>query len=146
MANQVNNQVSTFIPIGALEEEYAGIPLITGYLHPFSGVVAQRLDNRSELCLRVWREKTWCQTAVIIATYILSCGILPLVAAIATVISRCCYKLRWVDYPDPLIHIEQLTSNSAVEALITARPELIPALTSVGVTVVYRPAGPFFGR
>jgi hypothetical protein len=107
MAITLNEQVPLFTPVWSHEHSWIDIP--TSYLSPFAGrqmavvliPVIKREDGSTGVILG--ESKIPCfATAIIVASYILSLGVLPLLAAIATAIIRSHHKFHWVATP-PLL-------------------------------------------
>lgn len=121
MANQIGSEVSAFTPVASIEHPWIQEP--AWYLMPFGGrgAIAVPYDVRDDGSIGARPTEVtleWYQTAIIIASYVLTLGIAPLLAAIATVVIRCYHKFHWIeDAAIDLNQPDQFAPNPAIQTI-----------------------------
>ena len=141
MTAQVD-KVFTFTPV--LTQDCECMSTLVQYLKPLGGIIAvavpgfDRVDG-AQGALRFRYQRPWYATALIIASYILSVGLAPLIVAIATVIYRCTNKFYWIQQGQEAIDVEEARENP----LAAIRdPNVLMGMANLGAQVMGQRAQP----
>jgi hypothetical protein len=107
-------------------------PNVLLYLQPFGGRVAVECDRSKgpgEIgCLEKIRTVKWYETALVIGSYVLSCGILPLLVLYINCLVRCVNQYYWIKSEHADIDLElkgRLSTISAYARLDTSTQEQV---------------------
>ena len=130
MATRVDNAIPIFTPIESTE--YSCLQHLTFYLSPFGGRTAVHVprlnrEDGSKFAARSEYQPKWYVTALVLASYILSLGIMPLLAMIATFAIRYSHTFYWalprewaeIEYPRLVAQMPpDLTPNQVLETVM----------------------------